>query len=325
VAVWRITRADLARHPEAFAIALVFSTIAIWGSTAQVTDVGSAYAHPLTLTALRAVPTPFALLLALPLLRFRLPSDRQAWLYTAISGLLMVGVFLGGFTEAIIRAGPANAIVLSSTSPFWVALLSRLVYRERISLTRASGLVCGFGGVLLVFSSQLGSHAGAGRTVSGLLFALAAAFGWAIGTLIVKELMTRRPDCDLMGIVAGQYLIGGAALIVLALGVEGTGGAQWSAPNLWLAVAYISVVSSAIATVLYFGALKRLSPTRVTAWSFLTPVVAILIGIGLGDTPSATTLIGMVVTIAGVGIANLPRDAAPVAVVAAPQPDAVSP
>jgi drug/metabolite transporter (DMT)-like permease len=308
---------------------LLFGTIAIWGSTPQVTDVGSAYAHPLTLTALRAVPTPFVLLLALPLLRFRLPRDREAWLYTAVGGLLMVGVFLGGFTEAIIRAGPANAIVISSTSPFWVALLSRLVYKERIPLTMAGGLVVGFGGVILVFSSQLGSHAGAGRTVSGLLFALAAAVGWAIGTLVVKEQLTRRPDSDLMGIVAGQYLVGGVVLIALSLGVEGTGGARWSATDLWLSVAYISIVGSAIATVAYFGALRRISPTRVTAWSFLTPVVAILIGIGLGDTPSAAALVGMAVTIVGVGIANLPRPAQGVAVAAHPagatQADPVSP
>ena len=34
----------------------------------------------------------------------------------------MVTVFLGGFTEAIIHAGPGNAIVLATTSPFWVVV-----------------------------------------------------------------------------------------------------------------------------------------------------------------------------------------------------------
>jgi probable blue pigment (indigoidine) exporter len=303
-------RIDLARNPEAVATALLLITVAIWGSMAEVTSIGSAYAQPLTLTALRAVPTPLVLLLALPLLRFRMPRGATAWIFTAIGGLLMVDVFLGGFTEAVIRAGPGPAIVLASTSPFWVAILGRLVYGERVSLRTTAGLVIGFAGVILVFSSQLGSHAGAGRTATGLLFALAAALGWAVGTLVVKAQLTRAPDSDLVGIVAGQYLIGGAVMAAIALGVEGGGGARWSSPDLWLAVAYISVVGSAIATVIYFAALRMTSATRATAWAFLSPVVAILIAIGLGSVPAPAVFAGMAITIVGVCIVNLPDRAA---------------
>jgi len=67
------------------------------------------------------------------------------------------------------------------------------------------------------------------------------------------------------------------------------------------------VVGSAIATVLYFAALRLTSPTRATAWSFLSPVVAILISIGLGEAPQAAVFVGMAVTIAGVCVVNLPE------------------
>ena len=185
------------------------------------------------LTALRAAPTPLVLLLALPFLRFRLPRGASAWAYTAIGGLLMVGVFLSGFTEAVTRAGPGNAIVVASTSPFWVAIFSRLVHGERIRRRTAIGLLAGFAGVILIFSSQLGSQAGAGRTAVGLLFALAAALGWAAGVLIVKAQLTRQPDTDLLGVVAGQYLIGGAVLLAVAFATEGSGGAGWSSGQMW--------------------------------------------------------------------------------------------
>src|SRR5579872_7506647 len=138
---------QLAEHPQALATAFLLATVAIWGATPQVTDVGAAHSQPLMLTALRAAPTPFAMLLALPIVRFRLPRGASAWAFTAIGGVLMVGVFLGGFTEAISRAGPGNAIVVASTSPFWVAILARLVHRERISPRTAAGLVIGFAGV----------------------------------------------------------------------------------------------------------------------------------------------------------------------------------
>ncbi len=288
-------------------MALLLSTVAIWGSTPQVTSVAGHYTTPIMLTTLRAVPTAVVLLVAMPLLRFRLPDSRSAWLFTAAGGLLMVGVFLGGFTEAVIKAGPSNAIVMASTSPFWVALLSRAVYRERIPPRTIAGLLIGFAGIVVVFSSHLGAHAGAGSTLAGLGLALAAALGWALGTLIVKEQLTREPDTDLLGVVTGQYVVGGLALLALALPVEGAAATHWSSSSLWLSVAFIAVIGSALATFAYFGALRVISATRATSWSFLSPVVAILISAALGTAPSAVSLVGIVITLAGVFIVNLPK------------------
>jgi len=298
---------------EAVATGLLLITVLIWGSTPQVTEVAGHYAQPLTLTSLRAAPTGVVMLLALPVLRFHMPRGGVGWLLTAISGLLMVTGFLFGFTEAVLKSGPGNAIVLASTTPFWVAILAWATRGERIPPRTALGLVVGFGGVILVFSSQLGSSQGASEMVTGLALAVGAALAWAIGTLIVKELLTRRPDTDLVGLVAGQYLIGGAALLAISFSVEGTGGARWSVGDLWLAVAFISVVGSAIATVAYIAALQRISATRVTAWTFVSPVVAVIIGLFLGAVPSAAAFAGMAITIAGVGIVNAPPSAAAVA------------
>jgi drug/metabolite transporter (DMT)-like permease len=60
---------------------------------------------------------------------------------------------------------------------------------------------------------------------------------------------------------------------------------------------------------MYFAALRLTSPTRATAWSFLSPVVAILISIGLGEAPKAAVFAGMAITIVGVCIVNLPQRA----------------
>jgi probable blue pigment (indigoidine) exporter len=231
------------------------------------TAVGAPHAEPLTLTMLRAAPTAVFLLAALPFVRGRLPRDRQVWAWTAWSGILMVTVFLGGFTEAIIHAGPGNAIVLATTAPFWVVLLVRL------------------GGVELAV---------------GMALALAAAVGWAAGTLAVKELLTRRPDVDAAGLTTGQYIVGGLVLLALATAAEGREGADWSSGRLWLAVAFISIVGSGIATLAYFGALRRLTATQVTSWGFLSPVITVLLEIGLGHVPGPIVLVGMAVTVAGV-------------------------
>jgi probable blue pigment (indigoidine) exporter len=292
------------RRSNLVATGLLAASVVIWGCTPRMTAVGGPHADPLTLTSLRAAPTAVVLLLALPLLRYSLPRGRAAWAWTAVRGLLMVTVFLAGFTEAVIRSGPGTAVVLGSTAPFFVVILGRIFLGERATVQAVSGLLLGFVGVILVVWSQLDSHGKALDMALGMVLALGAALGWGAGTLVVKELLTRHPDVDLVGLTTGQYLVGGVVLLVLSFGTEGAGSADWGSGDLWLSVAFISIVGSAIATVAYFGALRRISATQVVAWSLLSPVVAVLLEILLGHTPRPVTLIGMAVTIAGVGIVS---------------------
>src|SRR5262249_46461353 len=166
---------DGVRAAAASPVLLVATSVVVWGCTPRVTAEATSHAGPLTLTSLRAAPTALVLLALLPLVRYRLPRDRGVWLWTAVSGVMMVTVFLGGFTEALIRAGRGHASVLGSTPPFFIVLLSRILYGERVSPRALAGLVLGFGGVVLIVSSQLGGSAGGASLVVGLVLALAAA------------------------------------------------------------------------------------------------------------------------------------------------------
>lgn len=202
--------------------------------------------------------------------------------------------------------------MLASTTPFFVVIVGRFVVGERISWQGLAGLVVGFVGVVLVVSTQLGGdQVGRDRAI-GMACALGAAIGWAVGTFVVKELVVRHPDVDLTGVTAGQYVVGGAALLVLSSTFEGFGGTEWSSGELWLSVAFVSIVGCALATIAYFAALRRMSATTATAWSFLSPVIAVLLEIALGNMPRAVVLGGMAVTIAGVVIVNAAPQRPPV-------------
>jgi probable blue pigment (indigoidine) exporter len=122
---------------------------------------------------------------------------------------------------------------------------------------------------------------------------------------MTKSLFTRHPDLDMVGFTAGQYAVGGAAALAIAFALEGTGGTDWGSGDLWGALAWISIGASAIATLTFFGALKRMSATTVTAWQFLAPVVAVITEIVYGNTPDALVLAGMGLAIAGVALVNV--------------------
>ncbi len=295
---------------ELYAFGLLSISVLTWGCTARVTAIGSPHTTALMYTALRAAPTAIVLLAALPLLHYKMPRGRALWMGGVVCGILMVTVFLLGFTEAIVRAGPGNAIVLASTPPFFVAIIGRVFLHERVSLQTVAGLVIGFTGVVLIVSTQLGTSGSTGTLAVGMAMALAASLGWAIGTILIKDLLTKLPGTDLIGLTTLQYIVGGTVLLVIAFAVDGTGVTDWSSGYLWLSIAFTSIVGSAIATLAYFGALRRLSATRTTAWTFLSPVVAVLLEIALGHTPKTIVLVGMAVTIAGVAIVNWAPQAA---------------
>jgi drug/metabolite transporter (DMT)-like permease len=256
------------------------------------------------LSGIRAGLAALALLLALPLLGARLPRGR-AWLWPAVTGLLGVALFYEGLGEAAARAGAGNAAVLANSSPFFVLVLGWVFLREPIRWRGALGLVIGFAGVVLMVSNQLGGDADTGSLVFGMGLALAAAAGWAVTTLIVKWLVERDPDFDLVGLTTGQHVVGAIVLLALAFGIDGAGGTDWSSGDLWGAIAYLAFGASVAAYLAFFGALKRIDAARASAWLFLVPVVAVIIEVVLGEVPEPVVLLGMGLAIAGVALASV--------------------
>ena len=156
-----------------------------------------------------------------------------------------------------VRAGVAAAVLVLVA----VALRSRLPPREFWLLTVVTGLLM----VTL-----------AGDFVLGVGLSIAGAMGWAVGVLLTKTAFIRKPDIDMVGLTMGHYVIGGGAALALAFLLEGGATTEWSSTDFWGAIAWIAIGGSVIATLAYFGALKRMSATTVMAWQFLVPVVAVL-------------------------------------------------
>lgn len=282
---------------------MLLLTIFFWGTAFRASAVAAEDAEPITITALRAGLAAIALVAAVALLRARLPS-RPLWGWTAITGLLMVTLTLEGIAEGTARAGAGNAAILLNASPFFVLVLGRAFLRERATPLAILGLGVGFAGIVVMVSTQLGGATDTFDFVLGMLLALLGALGWAVGVMLTKVMFTRHADIDMLGLTAAQYVIGGAAAIVLALALGGARSTVWGSGDLWAAIAWIAIGGSAIATLTFFGALKRMSATTVTAWQFLAPVVAILTEMVYGNMPDGIVLAGMSLAIVGVALVN---------------------
>jgi len=214
-----------------------------------------------------------------------------------------------GISVGTARAGAAVASVLLNSSPFFVALIARFGLGEPITRLRAIGLVIGFGGVLLDVFADPGNIAHGTELAVGFALALLGALGWAGGGLGMRVLTQREPDLDVPGHTAAQFLTGGIPLIPLAL-LDG-GSTTWSDPTLIAQLAYLIIGGQVLVYLGFNAALARWPSTRVYAWTFLVPVVAVLIDAAQGALPGPSTSIGIIVVIIGVAIVNNPRAEAP--------------
>jgi drug/metabolite transporter (DMT)-like permease len=288
--------------------ALLAGVILIWGTGYWPTEVSGEHTETVLLSGLRVIGGALLLVSAALLARSRWPRGRMLG-WAAISGLIMVALSHWGTTEAVARAGPGNAAVLVNAAPLIVAAVGWFVLRERLSWIGITGVIVGFGGVVLMVSSQLGGDADTRQLLIGVGLGAAAALGWAIGTLLVRAFATRRgEEMDMLSFTATQFIVAGVVLLVAGFGIDGVATTEWGSTELWAALFWIGPISG-LGFAFYFVALGRMTAARASAALFLVPGVAVIVEIVRGNVPTALVLLGMLLAVAGVALVNVPRGA----------------
>jgi drug/metabolite transporter (DMT)-like permease len=279
------------------------------GIVYPVTDAALHHTSPIMIATLRALGGGAFLTAILPVMGSRLPRTRRLWGWAFAIGFGNTTLTQVGISVGTDRAGAAVAAVLANSAPFFVAVMARVWLHESITPLRAVGLVVGFAGVLLVVFSDPGDVAHGSRLVTGFALALLGAVGWAAGGLGMRVLTQREADVDIPGITAAQFLAGGIPLIPLVLLAGGS--TDWGRPSLEAQLLFLVVGGQVLVYLGFNAALGRWPSTRVYAWTFLVPAVAVVIEAFRGTLPGVGATIGVAVVIVGVGIVNHPRAEAP--------------
>jgi drug/metabolite transporter (DMT)-like permease len=257
------------RPVDGAAAATMVLLCAIWGLGQIAIKVGNEGISPLWQAGLRSVGA--AVLVALwmawkgiPLRPARFPTG---W------GLVMGTVFALEFMCLFIGLSlttAARGSVLLYTAPFFVAIGSHRLLADPLTPPRIAGLLLAFAGVVVALGDRAtGAAQGDWR---GDLLCIAAAFLWAVTTLIVKAspLRTQRPERTLLDqLIVSAPLLLGASLAV------GEPGVIALTPVVLAAFAW---QTAAVATFSYLGwfvMVQRHSPATVSAFTFLTPLFGV--------------------------------------------------
>ncbi len=241
--------------------------IVLWGATFPAITLALHHVSPYTLAGWRVLPAGIVVSLWALLQKLPLPS-RRLWGAAAISAVFNVVMLYGGQIAASAYLSPGLVAGLIYLQPILVALFAHLWLGESISRAKVSGILLGLAGVGLIAFS-----AGTQASLLGIVLAVGAAIGWAVGTVYLKA----HQEDSLVWFVALQFLLGGAAFAIVAIAVPGMP-AQWSLAVL-ADIFFIMMGGTAGAWLLWLALLSRGEASRVSTFLFGVPVVASFIGI----------------------------------------------
>ena len=254
---------------------MLLALASLWGGSFMFMEVALTEAPPLTITLWRVGLAAPALLLALRWQGLRLPplADWRAW-----GAFLVMGGINNALPFTLIAWGQLQiesglAAILNATTAFFGALVAGLLLRdEPLHARRLAGALLGLAGVAVIMGPGL--LAGLDPRNLAQLAVLAAAFSYACASVWGRVTLSRHP----LAVNAAGMLIGAFALALpVALAVEGVPQLALS-PRVWGALLGLSLLSAALASLLYFAILERAGAANLMLVTLLTPPFAMTWG-----------------------------------------------
>jgi len=260
-----------ARAESRRGLLLILLAAVMWGTVGITTKTiyGLTVTNPLSIGF-------FRLALALPVLfaicwtRLRSRTFQVAGRDLALMALIgtMTALYQVCYFGAIERTGVAVAtLVTLCTAPVMVAVISVVLTRRRPSgyvLCSLFGALSGTA-LLVLFQEQTGAHS---TDTGGIVLALGSAFGYSLVTLASQKLAGRY---DPFQSIAISFSLGAVILFACAL-VNGL--TLDYTPLSWSLLAYLGMVPTALAYVLFIDGMRFTSATAASIGTLLEPLVA---------------------------------------------------
>ena len=196
--------------------------------------------------------------------------NRTQWRNALIVGTLMLGGGMGGTAVAEVSVGSGLVVAFIAVVPLMIAGLN-LLWGVVPSRLEAAGIAVGLAGVLM-----LTQGAGFQASPMGLAAIATACVTWSVGSVLSQRTLPLAGGA--MGF-ASEMVCGGLVL----LGLSALAGERPAWPPQPLAVAawfYLVVFGSLIAFNAYMVLLARASAGLASSYTFVNPVIAMLLGGG---------------------------------------------
>lgn len=276
----------------------------IWGCSFLFIEVGLESFTPMGVTFGRITIGLVTVLLLSLFTRIRLPP-RWSWGPLFIASLLWVGIPWTLFPIAQTMVTSSLAGIINAVTPLMTLLAIMIAFREeRPTRSRIIGLFLGFLGILVVIGVWNLREDTSSLLGIGLLLIAVACYG--IGFPFARRYLTgltaREPLHPLS--LATGLLVWGAIVTAPVIAVTGANEAPIHLTSV-LSVVALGALGSGIAYALNFFVTQNADATTASTVTYLTPLVAIIVGaLVLAEPVSWNQIVGGGLVILGAGIAQ---------------------
>jgi drug/metabolite transporter (DMT)-like permease len=268
---------------------LLLGVAAIWGSSYFWIELGLRGLHPGVVAVARLTLGLIAVLLV-PASRRPIAREDRVRVVALGVGWITLPMVLFPFAQSL---GVASSLVgmLNGAMPLIATLFAALLLRRPPGARQIAGVSLGLVGLAVIAGPRIMVADAASIGVLMILFSM------SVNALFASVLVPLQQRYGALPVL--RWAMSTALVIALPFGIHGS---LRSAPTVGslLAMLPLGILSTGLAFVMWATLVGRAGATRGSVVSYLVPVVAILLGVGvLGESIARSELIGMTLVLAG--------------------------
>ncbi len=262
------------------ATAIAFLTVLFIWSTTPLAIQWSSVGAPMTSVSLRMLIGMFCCSIFLLATTRRLPIDRSTVPIYLLGGISIYGA-MSLFYAAAQEIPSGWIAVLFGLSPIATGVFSSFVEPEtRLTPRKLLGLTLGLGGLYLVFSTGLNWQQ---ASIKGVVYTLIATILSSASSVVTRQLVKDKTLSG-MQITTGSLVVALPCFLITALILEPGLNIDFSS-QAWLAIIYLGMIGTGVGFTLYYFLLKRVSASRLSLITLITPISALSLGSWLNQEP----------------------------------------
>jgi drug/metabolite transporter (DMT)-like permease len=262
----------------------------IWGSTWLSIREVVRYVPPFEAAGIRFLIAGAVLLGLAVAQKRKWPLGERQWNAIIVLSFTMMAIPYGLLFWAEQYVASSLAAILYAASPLAVSVLTPIFIHEKVPRGAVLAMLVALGGIVALFYRELSATRSEFLGGAAVMLAMAAS-AWSV--VYAKK---RLQEIDSVIATGLQLLFGSVALFWGTWALESRRHAEWNLTAI-ANLAFLTVVGSCVAFVVYYWLLKRMRPYQISTVSLVVPVVAVLEGAFLGHEPVPWTTVAVIVVV----------------------------
>ncbi|MCG6189507.1 EamA family transporter [Maribellus maritimus] len=205
---------------------------------------------------------------------------------SAVSGLILLFIDMAVIMLAQRYVTSSLVAIIASSITIWILLLDFPMWKKnfRNPFTLA-GIIIGFLGVLMLYLEQYLSEEIEDIHNTGIYILIFGCISWALGTLYTKYFSVREATDNSFAGSAWQMLFASAMFWIFSFATGDIKKADVGDNSIssWASLLYLIFFGSILAYTAYIWLLKIRPAAEVATHAYVNPVIAIIIGVSLGN------------------------------------------